>query len=142
MSTLDIPDRLTPMTAQPTPNEARGAEIEARMKADGIKLARLARLAGGISRTTVYAAFRGEASDETMTALEEALDYAAENPGDVPEQAGAVQKVGDQMVEFEVNIDAIGVRVVVRGPIENAAMLEAEAAKLIRDMRSDTGTGS
>jgi len=38
------------------------------------------------------------------------------------------------LIEFEVTGD-FGVRVVVKGPVENAAELEASVARLIRDMK-------
>lgn len=140
MSTVTSADRLAPVSAPDTPSQTArewGAALKARASASPLTIKTIGRLAS-VSRGTVYSVFNGEAPVDTMRAVQEALDFAEANPGDVPEQAGAIQRVGDQIIEFEVNVDAIGVRVVVRGPIENAEQLEAQAAKLIRDMRATT----
>lgn len=116
--------------------KARGAEIERRLARGPhgrrIEVARRA----GLSRQTVDNAINGVAAPKTYDKIEAALD-AIEHPADVPDQPGAVAHGDEGLVEFEVNVDAIGVRVVVRGPVANAADLERQAAAIIRDIRRD-----
>jgi predicted transcriptional regulator len=125
-------------TLAPVPDPKAPQTYRERMESLGLNPTELARLAG-LSRTTVYKALDGEETKvATRRAIENALAFAGENPADVAAQPGAVQQLPDDggMIEFEVNVDAIGVRVVVRGAMANAEELEQQAAKLIRDMRT------
>ena len=138
MSRTGFSDTLALVTAPDTASVKRGAEIERRREAAGLSVAKLTRLARIGSRNTTYAAFKGKVEPETFKALEDALTFAEENPDDLDEQPGAVQRLGDEnFVEFEVDVDAIGVRVVVRGPGDQRDQLREDVSKIIRDMRRE-----
>lgn len=109
---------------------------ERRMKLN-LTQAELAAEAGIKSYETVGAVERGEGSptsrrriDDALTRLEAEVGIHAPAPVEQP-PAGQ-----PHLIEFEVTGD-FGVRVVVKGPVENAAELEASVARLIRDMKSD-----
>lgn len=72
-------------------------------------------------------------SDQTFDRLEGTLDRLEHEHGyGGPD---AVLSTPGGLMEFEVTGD-FGVRVIVKGPVENAAELEASVARLIRDIRA------
>lgn len=102
--------------------------------------AELAAEAGLKSYETVGAVEKGEGSAGSRRRIEAAL-VRLENESGVPSRGVAQDQPdvnGMQMMEFEVTGD-FGVRVVVKGPVDNAAELEASVVRLIRDMRSSRG---
>lgn len=120
----------------PKPSAAeRGAALMARMKELGVKGRDLARHAG-ISPTTMYAAFKGDASPETLAAIEDALNDAAEDPANFREHPREVQKLGEGLIEFEISLGAADVKVVVRGAMKDAAELEARALDALRHLKA------
>lgn len=137
---IDAPATLRPVP-DPTPSKYP-SPLYAQAMDLGLNPTVLRRMTG-LSRTTIYEVFKEtEGTEESAGKIAEAIAFARENPGDIDSQPGAVMQADDgSIIEFEVNVDAIGVRVVVRGPIENAEQLEQQAAKLIRDMRTGRDDG-
>lgn len=108
------------------------------MEALGLDKSAVARLAE-ISRTTVYQVFKGTASPAKVQAVREALDFAESNPDDVEDLPDRARRSPDgQLVEFEVSVDAIGLRVFVRGGVENADDLQRLASKVFREVQAET----
>lgn len=124
---------LAPMTDDET--ETRGGAIKRRMEALGMGAGDLAQEAG-ISRGQVYRVFRDENNlrEQSYTACERALERIEHEHGHGAPEAVISTERG--LIEFEVTGD-FGVRVVVKGPIENADELEASVARLIRDIRAN-----
>jgi transcriptional regulator with XRE-family HTH domain len=93
----------------------------------------LAEEAGIKSYETVAAVEKGKGSPSSRRRMDEALTRLEAEVG--VQQEPEVAKVDQpHLIEFEVTGD-FGVRVVVKGPVENAAELEASVARLIRDMK-------
>jgi DNA-binding XRE family transcriptional regulator len=92
----------------------------------------------GLSRDTVRHVEQDRAGKTSRRRVDEALtrlEVEARGEGAaVATDAG--HREPPHLIEFEVTGD-FGVRVVVKGPVENAAELEASVARLIRDMKSD-----
>lgn len=128
-------DTLTPV---PDPTYLPGTLGE-RMESLGLNVTTLSRLSGVKSRSTVYKALRGEeVLPSTLRKIEHALDVVEQNPDDAAEQPGAVMHDAEGgMIEFEVNVEAMGVRVAVRAPAGQAELAAAQVAKIIQDMRLD-----
>lgn len=127
-------DRIAPMELR---SGGRGHAIKMRMDALGWGATDLQR-ESGLSRSQVYRVLEDapNVSAKSYAAAEGALRRAEEGA----EPAGLV--VTEQgFVEFEVTGD-FGVRVVVKGPIENVPELERSVARLIRDIRASGGEGS
>lgn len=96
----------------------------------------------GMHRDTVGAIESGGGSPGKRRALDEALtrlEAEATLPplGESQLTAPAAVTSEPQMIEFEVSGD-FGVRVVVKGPVDSAAELEASVARLIREMRNES----
>lgn len=90
--------------------------------------------AGIKSRDTVSAVENGQGSPASRRRMDDALArLEAEGHGEVGDEALA-QGAQPHLIEFEVTGD-FGVRVAVKGPVENAAELEASVSRLIRDMK-------
>lgn len=124
---------LTPVG--PHEEETRGQAIGRRMKALGMKRTDLADQAGaGGSRSLLYRVLKDEPGvrDESYRVFELALDRIEDEYGHGGPDAVLPTEHG--LIEFEVTGD-FGVRVVVKGPIENATELEKSVARLIRDIR-------
>jgi len=116
------------VTAQSVPmsNETRGKALRERRIARGIKSVRKFAEVTGVSRDAVTAAEEGTASAGTYERLEAWLDSFDEETGhDVAEPPGPVR--------FRLSGN-FGVEVVVEGPVENIAELEASVARLIQRM--------
>lgn len=98
----------------------------------------LAKEAGIKSYETVGAVERGEGSPVSRRRLDEALTRLEEEAGvrNREDDATTTEQAAPHMIEFEVTGD-FGVRVVVKGPVENAAELEESVARLIRDMKGN-----
>ena len=114
-----------------------GDRFRERRERLGYTQEQIAELAGIKSYETVSAVEHGKASPRSRRSVDAALSQLEE------EAFGSRAEVDDQqpapapqLMEFEVTGD-FGVRVVVKGPVENAAELEASVARLIRDMRTD-----
>lgn len=116
--------------------DATGADVNRRRTAIGMSVSALAKRAG-VDRGSLAALEEGRTVRDTTAAavLRTLADLEHEMGMDVPEPPTAAQP---SLMEFEVTGD-FGVRVVVKGPVENAAELEASVARLIRDMKSDRG---
>lgn len=126
---------LVPMTdeGETGHEETRGEAIKRRMEAIGMNPGDLAG-AADISRSLLYRVFRDEPNlrEQSYTSLERTLDRIEfENGHGTPDP---VAPADHGLIEFEVTGD-FGVRVVVKGPIENAAELEESVARLIKDIR-------
>lgn len=99
----------------------------------------LAAEAGIKSRDTVRAVEQGHGSAPSRRRLDEALtklEIEGRGEAATSDEDAAETPAHPHLIEFEVTGD-FGVRVVVKGPVENAAELEASVARLIRDMKSD-----
>lgn len=106
--------------------EERGARIRDRMDALGLGLSDLGELAG-VARNSVFNATQGRASEKTYRRVEAALAAAEGSPE-------AVVATPAGLVELEVAGD-VGVRVIVKGPVENIDELQAQVAKIIANIR-------
>lgn len=144
MSTTAAAATLAPMAQMEqsdVPGESRGAAINRRMRALGMNFTSLGKEARGTYRQTVKRATEDNPTVEpgTYDILEATLDRLERQLG----HAGgpdAVLSTEERLIEFEVSSDA-GVRVVVRGPVTDAAALEAAVANLIRDMGGKRPSG-
>lgn len=90
----------------------------------------------GVDRGRLSALEKGDPSvtSRTVGVIESTLSRLETEIGmDLP------STVGDDMVEFRVSGN-FGVDVVVRGPIANAAILEEQVAKLLREMKRGTAS--
>lgn len=92
----------------------------------------------GVNRDTVGAVESGRGSIGSRRKVDEALTRLEHDAGLPP--IGSARHVPAEpatphLIEFEVTGD-FGVRVVVKGPVENAAELEASVVRLIRDMKT------
>lgn len=124
MSAAQIAPTVSPVT------EAEGAQIRARRTRIGMGVKPLADRAG-IDRGTLKAIEEGApARDSTIGAIERALDELEEAMG----LGEGYPSTEAGLIEFDVNVDAIGVHVVVKGPVADAAEIEASVARLIRDI--------
>jgi hypothetical protein len=125
--------RAATLTPVGTDDETRGQAIGRRMRAIGMNPMDLAGEAGR-NRSLLYRVLKDEANvrDDSYRAFELALDRIEREHGHGGPDAVLSTEQG--LIEFEVTGD-FGVRVVVKGPIENAAELEASVARLIRDIR-------
>jgi DNA-binding XRE family transcriptional regulator len=95
----------------------------------------------GVSRDTVRHVEQDRAGKTSRRRVGEALTRLEfEARGEAAAGATGATVAGERpephLIEFEVTGD-FGVRVVVKGPVDNAAELEASVARLIRDMKSD-----
>jgi AcrR family transcriptional regulator len=110
------------------------------MEARGMGPSDLAAKAG-ISRGQVYRVIKDleNVTDRSYGACESALDRIEHEHGHGGPDALLSTEAG--LIEFGVDVDAIGVHVVVKGPIANAAELEASVARLIRDIRDSGEAG-
>jgi AcrR family transcriptional regulator len=133
MSAVLHAERLAPMGTD-ADGETRGQAIKRRMEARGMGPSELAAEAG-ISRGQVYRVIgdRENVTDRSYGACESALDRIEYEHGHGAPDVLLSTEAG--LIEFDVDIDAIGVHVVVKGPVENASELEASVARLIRDIR-------
>ena len=111
-------------------DKQRGDEIQRRL--DALKISdREFKEASGIDRKTLRRAVAGEerVRASTYAAIESALDKIERRiRPELPESPEA------NLVSFELSGD-FGVEVVVKGPVENLAELEASVERLIRKMR-------
>lgn len=140
MSTDKLTDKMTTMTTPSADRLERGKRLEEWAKAQHGRVAQLLRHSSIKSRDTVYAAFAGTASYNTYDVLEAAREHIEANPADQPDQpAMATKSDSGQVIEFEVTVDAVGLRVFVRGPVENADDIERQAARVFRQIRQDIG---
>jgi transcriptional regulator with XRE-family HTH domain len=102
----------------------------------GLTKRQLARLAE-ISPTKLYEVLKGEGSPAMTKAVEDALRFAEENPDDTAPQPAYASRSETGVIEFEVTVDAVGLRVFVRGPVANADDLERQAAKVFREIQRE-----
>lgn len=118
--------------------ETRGQAISRRMTALGMGPSELADEAS-MSRGQVYRVTKDAegVTDRSYSACERALDRLEREHGHGGPDALLSTEAG--LIEFGVDVDAIGVHVVVKGPVANAAELEASVARLIRDIREGSG---
>lgn len=133
MPAAALAERLTPMTTD-EPAETRGKAIRRRMSSLGLNTTGLA-IEAKLDRGTV-----GRAMKDTPTTQEATYDRIEATLDRLEHELGhggpdAVLSTEQGLIEFEVTGD-FGVRVVVKGPIENAAELEESVARLIRDIRN------
>lgn len=90
----------------------------------------------GLARGTVEAAYKGTARESNYGKLEAARKYIEEHPEDVAAGADFVSRnEDDEIIEFEVSADAVGLRVFVRGPITRGDDLSAQVAKVFREIQ-------
>lgn len=114
-------------------SETRGQAIGRRMNALGMKAKDLAREADR-NRSLLYRVLNDEPNvrEDSYRAFELALDRMEYDGGlGGPD---AILSTEQGLIEFEVTADALGLRVVVKGPVEDAAAIEAQVARLIRDV--------
>jgi transcriptional regulator with XRE-family HTH domain len=111
-----------------------GDEVSARRLAIGMSVSALAKRAGVDRGSLSKLEEGGVVRDTTEAAVLQALAEIEHEFGIDP--TAKPERPGPHLIEFEVTGD-FGVRVVVKGPVENAAELEASVARLIRDMKSD-----
>jgi transcriptional regulator with XRE-family HTH domain len=96
--------------------------------------AQLAEEAGLRSYETVGAVERGEGSKTSRRKIGAALDRLEEEGGTHAVDPAAEPSL--HLIEFEVTGN-FGVRVVVKGPVEDAREIEASVARLVRDMNAE-----
>lgn len=111
-----------------------GADVTARRTAIGMSVSALAKKAG-VDRGSLTALEEGRTvRDTTAAAIMRTLaDLEHEMGMDVPEPTQSAQP---HLIEIEVTGD-FGVRVVVKGPVEDEAEIVAAAMKLVRGMKAD-----
>lgn len=114
--------------------DAIGDDVNARRTAIGMSVSALAKRAG-VDRGSLAALEEGRTVRDTTEAavLRTLAELEHEMGMDVPAPRQPAQP---HLMEFEVTGD-FGVRIVVKGPVEDAAELEASVARLIRDMKRD-----
>lgn len=111
---------------RPVSDEDRGSAIKRRRLALGMEVQELADLAD-VGREAVTRAEKNEKTSEVRYAvLENALTRREEEIGGPPE-------LPDHTVEFELEGN-FGVRVRVKGPVDDLPALERSVARLIRQM--------
>jgi transcriptional regulator with XRE-family HTH domain len=111
--------------------DATGAGITARRTAIGMSVSALAKRAG-VDRGSLAALEEGRTvRDTTVAAVIRTLaDLEHEMGMDEPEPPRPAEP---HLIEFEVTGD-FGVRVVVKGPIQDAREIEESVARLVRDL--------
>lgn len=133
MSAVRRAETLAPMGMDTA--ETRGEAIKRRMDALGLGASELAAEAS-ISRGQVYRVI-GDAesvTERSYGACERALDRIEFEHGHNGPDAVVSTDAG--MVEFSVDVDAIGVHVTVKGPVADAAEWEASITRIIRNIRA------
>jgi DNA-binding XRE family transcriptional regulator len=96
----------------------------------------------GVNRDTVGSVESGQGSLGSRRKIDDALTRLEHDAGLPPIGAAVPMPATSEaphLIEFEVTGD-FGVRVVVKGPVENAAELEASVVRLIRDMKANPPT--
>lgn len=133
MSAIALAERLAPMTDDDTTDDSRGGKIKDRMRSIGLTNKAMAKEARMDRQTVARAIVNDPATTRTTyERLEGCLDRLERELGHgAPD---AVMSTEQGLIEFEVSGD-FGVRVIVKGPIENATELEESVARLIRDIR-------
>jgi DNA-binding XRE family transcriptional regulator len=114
----------------PDSQAARGAAIKAERDAAFMTQEDVA-IPTGLSRQTIARAEHGHASESTYRTLENFFKNEISGP-----VAPAADNGG--LVEFEIEGD-FGVRVVVRGPVENVEALERSVARIVASIREGKG---
>jgi transcriptional regulator with XRE-family HTH domain len=110
--------------------ETRGEAIRQRRMAFGLRSVREFAERTGLARETVTRAEHGEASEGTYQRLEAWLDaFEHEIGADEP-----AAPVSIEQIEFTVEGD-FGVKVTVKGPINDRAQLEESVTRIIRSIR-------
>jgi len=131
-----ITAKMTPVTTpsdSPDLLRARGLRLRERVDELGLDVSKAARLAGGMSRGTVYKIFKGEASGEKVAELEAALDDYEANPADQATSPIAIASTEEGLIEIEID-DVYGMgRIVARGP--NSQDLVDSVVEIIRRVR-------
>lgn len=103
------------MTDEKASRVIRGQRLQQWVERGNIEVATLARQAG-VSRETVYNAFKGKVREKTYDALEAAQEHMIAFPNDVADEPSAVASTEDNLIEIEL-ADVYGIgRIVVRGP--------------------------
>ena len=117
--------------------DATGSDVHARRTAIGMSVSALAKRAG-VDRGSLAALEKGEAVRDTTEAaiLRTLAELEHELGMDVPEPARPAEA---HLIEIEVTGD-FGVRVVVKGPVEDEAEIVAAAMKLVRGMKGESET--
>lgn len=120
----------------PMSKETRAHALRERMELLGVGVQRLA-VEANYNRKTVSRALEGSASDRTYQDLEEALEaikLRIDGPDDAPEaaQEEPAKNVGEGLVSFKLKGIYGAAEVIVEGPVENLADLEAAAERLLR----------
>jgi transcriptional regulator with XRE-family HTH domain len=114
--------------------DATGADVSARRTAIGMSVSALAKRAG-VDRGSLAALEEGRTVRDTTVAavLRTLADLEHEMGMDEPDPVRPAQP---HMIEIEVTGD-FGVRVVVKGPVEDEAEVVEAAMKLVRGMKND-----
>lgn len=138
MSATALAERLRSVTTDDAP-ETRGQAIKRRMLRLGFNQSTFAEETK-VDRGAIGRALRDQPGTSSFTydRLEAALDRLEHEAGyGGPD---AVLSTEQGLIEFQVTGD-FGVRVVVKGPIRNADVLEDQVARLIRDIRTAPSDG-
>lgn len=131
MTTKSITAKIAPMTSR----EQRGKRLKAWADEQRGRTAQLVTMTG-LSRSTVENAYAGAASTTNYVKLEAAMTYIEDHPEDIKAGPDFVSRSDSgAMIEFEVTADAVGVRVIVRGSMQDSDELAARAAQVIRELK-------
>lgn len=110
--------------------EERGAEIQRRRLAHGLRSLREFAERAGVSREAITNAEKGVASEGTYLRLEAWLDAYDHELGEDEPMSGIEQ--------LEFLIEGEGVSVTVKGPVSDREALEASVANIIRNIRGSS----
>lgn len=116
----------------PAVTDERGEAIRRRRMALGIRSTRELAIRSGVSRSATSAAEHGEGSAGTYQRLESWL-------ADQERAQGVGQPVAAEFEQIEFVVEGdFGVRVTVKGPINDRGALEESVAKIIRSIRESS----
>lgn len=127
---------ISPLRTSVAAVDDAGRRVQERRAGMGMSVSALAKRAGVDRGSLAALEAGGSVRDTTLAAVEKALAELEHEMGmDLPSQVDS-PRTEPHMIEIEVSGD-FGVRVVVKGPIEDRAELEASALRLARNMRGD-----
>lgn len=134
MATEALADTLSGM-ARDNSEQARFRRLDEARQAHQISIERISKAAGYKSNQNWYDVRDGKRPVETLIRFEQALQTLVENPGDIADEPATVlRSTSEGLIEVELTGD-FGVRIVVRGSVNNAEQLEEFTSRVLRDLR-------
>lgn len=121
--------------------KARGAALEAWVEEIDLPIARLARHAD-IDRATIYAAFRGEASERSYDKLEAAREYITAHPHDEPEAPTEYIPATEAPGIVTIRMDGVfgAQSISFSGPADNIDEIKRLSLEFLREAREGTAS--